>query len=109
MSKDDPVPTPEQIQAWLRAHGWTPEDPPPANPEDGIDFTYKERSDDGQEIWVRAPQTAVEPPWYPLLVRAVIVTAAGMEDRPEAEVLAEMLAVNPQPLPPARTPPVPTT
>jgi hypothetical protein len=73
-------------------------------------FTYKELSDDGMEIWIVAPGSTESPPWYPLLVRDVVVTAAGMEDRPEADVLAEMLAVNPahQPSPP-RTPPVPTT
>lgn len=104
------LPTPEQIQIWLRAHGWTPENAPPADPEDGIDFTYKARADDGQEIWVRVPRTTAEPAWYPLSVRAVIVTAAGMEDRPEGDVFAEMLAINPahQPSPP-RTPPVPAT
>jgi hypothetical protein len=104
------LPTPEQIQIWLRARGWTPEKAPPADPEDGIDFTYKDRSDDGQEIWVRVPRTSTEPPWYPLSVRSVIVTAAGMEDRPEADVLAEMLAINPAHQHTApRTPPVPAT
>jgi hypothetical protein len=103
------LPTPEQIHDWLSAHGWTAESPLPKNPEDGIDFTYKDRSDDGQEIWVRAPRLIEATPRYPLSVRAVIATAAGMEDRPEADVLAEMLAINPQPAPPARTPPVPAT
>ena len=94
MSADERVPTPEQVQAWLSAHGWTAEDPLPPDPEDGVDFTYKELSDDGEVIWVNAPRTAESPPWYPLLVRAVVATAAGMEDRQEADVFAEMLAIN---------------
>lgn len=101
MNADQPLPTPEQIHAWLSAHGWTPEDPLPADPEDGLDFTYKERSDDGKEIWVRTPRTIEATPRYPLSVRAVIVTAAGMEERPEADVLAEMLTINATPAAPA--------
>jgi hypothetical protein len=104
---DKPLPTPEQIRAWLNTHGWTAEDPLPADPEDGVDFTYKERSDDGQVIWVRAPRTIEATPRYPLRVRDVVVTAAGMEDRPEAEVLAEMLAIDITPAP--RTPSVPVS
>jgi hypothetical protein len=103
------VPKPEQVQTWLRAHGWIPENPLPANLEDGVRFTYKELSDDGEEIWIVAPGSMESPPWYPLLVQAVIVTAAGMEDRPEADVLAEMLATEITPVPAPRTPPVPTT
>lgn len=93
MTGDTRLPTPEQLHAWLSAHGWTPESPLPADPEDGVDFTFKERADDGQDIWVRAPRTVEATPRYPLRVRDVVVTAAGMEDRPEAEVFAEMLAV----------------
>jgi hypothetical protein len=81
------IPTPEQIRAYLRAHGWTPEDP---MPEDVVVFTYKELSDDGLPITVYVPGS-VETPRYPLRVRDVVVTAAGMEERPEADVLAEML------------------
>jgi len=46
------------------------------------------------------------PPWYPLLVQAVVVTAAGMEDRPEADVLAEMLAIKVPPAPRSPAQPV---
>ena len=105
MTDDKRLPTPEQMHAWLSAHGWTPETPLPVDPEDGLDFIYKESSDDGQEIMVRAPRTEAATPRYPLRVRDVIVTAAGMEDRPEADVLAEMLATDAAPAP--RTPPVP--
>lgn len=103
MTAGQPLPTPEQIQTWLRAHGWTAESPIPADPEDGVDYTYKELSDDGQAIWVRVSRTPGSPPWYPLLVQDVVVTAAGMEDRPEADVLVEMLAIDatPAPRPPA--------
>jgi hypothetical protein len=106
MNNDKPVPAPAQVQTWLRAHGWKPEHPLPTNLEEGVRFTYKELSDDGQEIWIVAPGSTESPPWYPLLVRAVIVTAAGMEDRPEGEVLAEMLATEATS---ARTPPQPVT
>lgn len=107
MSNQKPLPTPEQVRAWLSTHGWTPEDPLPADPEDGVDFTYKERSDDGKEIWVRAPRTVAATPQYSLSVQAVVSTAAGMEDRPEAEVFAEMLAIDITPAP--RTPSVPVS
>jgi hypothetical protein len=36
MTNGKPVPAPEQVQAWLRAHGWIPENPPPTNPEEGV-------------------------------------------------------------------------
>ena len=85
------VPTPDQIRAWLSAHGWTPESPMPA---DVAIFTYKEPSDDGRSITVYVPGSIEETPRYPLRVRDVIVTAAGMEERPEADVLAEMLAID---------------
>jgi|GEM_PF-2761728 len=105
MNNGKQVPTPGQVHAWLRTHGWTPEDPLPTDPEEGVRFTYKELSDDGQEIWIVAPRSVQKPPWYPLLVRDVVVTAAGMEDRPEADVLAEMLAVDSTPA--SQSPPVP--
>lgn len=107
MTNEKPLPTPEQVRAWLSAHGWTAEDPLPVDPEDGVDFTYKEPADDGQVIWVRAPRTVAATPRYPLSVHAVVVTAAGMEDRPEADVLAEMLAIDVTPAP--RTPPAPVS
>jgi hypothetical protein len=103
MTAEKRLPTPEQIHAWLSAHGWTAESPLPADPEDGVDFTFKELSDDGQAIWVRAPRTVEATGYYPLSVRAVVTTAAGMEERPEADVLAEMLATDVTTAP--RTPP----
>jgi hypothetical protein len=68
-------------------------------------FTYKEPADDGQPITVFAPRTLEATPRYPLRVRDVVVTAAGMEDRPEADVFAEMLATDVTPA--AHTPSVP--
>jgi hypothetical protein len=88
------LPTPEQVRVWLSAHGWTPEDPLPVDPEDGVMFTYKEPADDGQPITVVAPRTIEATPRYPLRVRDLVVTAAGMEERPEADVFAEMLATD---------------
>jgi hypothetical protein len=90
---------PAQIHAWPSAHGWTPENPLPADPEDGVDCTYKELSDDGEVIWVRAPRPVEAHPYYALNVRAIVVTAAAMEDRPEADVRAEVLATHPLPTP----------
>jgi cytochrome c553 len=95
MTANDPVPTPRQVRTWLLAHGWTQMDPLATDADESVDYLHKEPSDDGQDIWLRAPQMPGVPPWYPLLVREVIVTAAGMEDRPEEEVLAEMLAIEP--------------
>jgi hypothetical protein len=101
MTKNERLPTPEQIRAWLSANGWTAEDPLPADPEDGVMFTYKEPADDGQPFTVFAPRTIEATPRYPLRVRDVVVTAAGMEDRPEPDVLAEMLATEIAPAAPA--------
>ena len=36
MTDNKQLPTPEQIHAWLSAHGWTTESPLPADPEDGL-------------------------------------------------------------------------
>ena len=99
-------PTPEQIQTWLKAHGWTPDSSPPADPEDGLDFTHWEPADDGSPIWVRAPQVVFELPEYGLCVASLVTTAAWMEDRPELDVFHEMLAV--EPARPAMPPPAPS-
>lgn len=92
MIDDKRLPTPEQVCAWLGAHGWAAESPLPVDPEDGVDFTYKERSDAGRDIWVRAPRVVLPFPYYQLGVRAVITTAAWIEGRTEDDVYAEMLA-----------------
>jgi hypothetical protein len=94
MNDEKRLPSPEQIRGWLSANGWTAEDPLPIDPEDGVMFTYKEPADDGQPITVFAPRTVDATPRYPLRVRDVVVTAAGMEERPEADVLTEMRAMN---------------
>jgi hypothetical protein len=99
------LPTPDQIRAWLSAHGWTAESPLPEDPEDGVMFTYKEPADDGEPFTVFAPRTVEATPRYPLRVRDVLVTAAGMEDRPEADVLAEMLATRATSAPPTSSAP----
>jgi hypothetical protein len=70
-------------------------------------FTYKELADDGQPITLLVPRSVESTPRYPLRVKDVVVTAAGMEDRPEAEVLAEMLAIEVPPAP--RTPAQPVS
>lgn len=89
------LPEPEQIHAWLTAHGWTPESPLPKDPEDGVLFTYRECADDGREITVIVPN-ARRAGYYPARVRDVLVTAAGFGGRPEAEVYEEMLAIRPR-------------
>ena len=86
-------PTPEQIRAYLAAHGWTPDDPL----SDLVIFTYKELSDDGQPITVGVPDS-MEVIYYPLRVKDLVVTVAWVEGRPEPEVFAEILATN---VPPA--------
>lgn len=105
MTGDKRLPTPEQMRAFLCANGWTPESPLPTDEDDGVMFTYKELSDDGEPFTVLVPNSATAL-HYPLDVRAVVVTAAGMEDRPEADVLAEMLAVDVTPAPRAPAAPV---
>jgi hypothetical protein len=89
------LPEPEQIHAWLSAHGWTPESPLPDDAEDGVLFTFRERADDGSEITVIVPN-ARRAGYYPARVRDVLVTAAGFGSRPEAEVYEEMLAIRPR-------------
>jgi hypothetical protein len=90
------LPTPEQMHAWLAAHGWTPESPLPKDPEDGIIFTFDQRSDDDEEITVIAPRTVAATPRYGLRVRDIVASAAGFSGRPEAEVYEEMLAMRPR-------------
>jgi hypothetical protein len=90
------LPTPEQLHAWLEAHGWTPESPLRDDPEDGILFTYKDKSDFGEDLTVLAPRTIAATPRYGLRVRDIVVSAAGLARRPEAEVYEEMLAMRPR-------------
>lgn len=92
------VPTPEQIRAYLVAHDWAPDDPL----SDLVIFTYKELSDDGQPITVGVPNS-LGVIHYPLRVKDVVATIAWVEDRPEADILTEMLATDATPAP--RTPP----
>jgi len=84
----EPLPEPEQISAYLRSHGWTGEDPLPA---DGEIFTFSELSDDGEPITVLLPGSS-SVVFYPLRVWDILVTVAGMEERSEEEVRADILA-----------------
>ena len=95
------VPTPEQVREYLTTHDWIPDGSPL---EEGVIFTFRELSDDGQPITVGVPGST-QVIYYPLRVKDVVVTAAWVEDRPEADVFADMLATDPAPAP--RTPPVP--
>jgi hypothetical protein len=90
------LPTPEQMRAWLEAHGWTPESPLHDDPEYGVMYTYKEKSDFGEELTVLAPRTIAATPRYGLRVRDIVVSAAFLAQRPEAEVYEEMLAIRPR-------------
>jgi hypothetical protein len=83
----EPVPTPEQIRTYLGTHGWAPDDPL----SDLVIFTYKQPSDDGQPITVGVPDST-EVIYYPLRVKDVVVTVAWVENRSEADVLADLLA-----------------
>jgi hypothetical protein len=82
------LPEPEQISAYLRSHGWRGENP---LPPDGEIFTYSELSDDGEPITVLVPGSS-SVIFYPLRVKDVLVTVAGMEERSEEAVLADILA-----------------
>ena len=91
------VPEPRQVFAYLMSRGWVPEDP---MPDDGVMFTYSELSDFGEPITVLVP-CSPESLFYSRRVKNVAVTAAGMEDRDEDAVWADMLATTPTPAPPA--------
>jgi hypothetical protein len=84
----EPLPEPEQISEYLHSHGWTGENPLPA---DGEIFTFSELSDDGEPITVLVPGSS-SVVFYPLRVWDILVTVAGMEERSEEEVRADILA-----------------
>jgi hypothetical protein len=98
-----PVPEPQQVVAYLMKHGWVPEDPVP---DDGVMLTFREPDDFGEPITVLVP-LSTDIHAYPLRVRDVVVTAAGMDDRDEDEVWAEMLATDPAPVAPVAPAPAP--
>ncbi len=83
-----PVPEPERVYAYLVTHGWIPESP---EPDDGVMFTFHEPDDFGEPITVFLPLSS-EVVFYPLRIHDVVVTAAGMEDRSQDAVRADMLA-----------------
>jgi hypothetical protein len=82
-----PLPEPEQIRNYLSKHGWTGENSPPPDVEI---FTFSELSDDGEPITVFVPGSS-SVIFYSLRVKDVVVTVAGIEERSEEAVLADML------------------
>jgi hypothetical protein len=91
------VPEPKQVFAYLMSHGWIPEEPMPA---DGVMFTFREPDDFGGPITVLVPCSS-DSLFYPRRVNNVVVTAAGMEDRDQDAVWADMHATDPTPAAPA--------
>ena len=86
-----PLPEPAQIRAYLVTHGWIPEDSPP---EEGVVFAFSELSDDGEPVTVLVPGSSTVI-FYPLRVNDIVVTVAGIENRPEESVRADLLKTEP--------------
>jgi hypothetical protein len=82
------LPQPEQIRDYLIKHGWSGENSPS---DDVVIFTFHELSDDGEPITVFVPGSS-SVAFYPLRVRDVVMTVAGIEERTEEGVLAEISA-----------------
>jgi hypothetical protein len=85
---------PERIRAYLTTHGWTPENCPP---EEGVIFTYSELSDEGEPMTLIVPGSS-NVIFFPLRVNDIIVSVAGIEERSQDAVLADIWAT---PLPQA--------
>jgi hypothetical protein len=97
-------PTPEQIGAYLTAHGWRFDRP---MKEPGAVYVYHQLSDDGNPVELFVPHfepraDAVED--FASSVLAVVETMMAFEHCSAEAVFAEMLATDPTPAP--RTPPV---
>jgi hypothetical protein len=100
-------PTPEQIGAYLTAHGWRFARP---MKRPGAVYVYHQLSDAGNPVELFVPHfdprtDAVED--FASSVLAVIDTIKSFEDRSEEAVLVDMLATEPKPAP--QTPPVPVS
>ena len=96
-------PTPEQIGAYLTAHGWR-FDRPMKQP--GAVYVYHQRTDDGKPVELFVPHfvphvDAVQD--FASSVLAVVETVQALERRDRDAVLADMLATGVTPAP--RTPP----
>ena len=89
-----PTPEPERVSAYLKTHGWIPENP---EPEDGVMFTYRELSDDGKPMRLLLPLSS-EVVLYPLQIHGIVASVAGIEERSQDAVLADIWAT---PLPQA--------
>ena len=85
---DRKLPKPAGIRAYLAAHGWTEEKPlPPA----GTMFSLPGTNGSGDPVTVFVPNLERSPD-YPLRVSEVVTTLAGVEQRPEGHILAELIA-----------------
>jgi hypothetical protein len=96
-----PIPTTEQIRAYLTAHdwrlGWV-------IGSVGAMYVYRDLSDDGKQITVFVPASEQFDD-YTERVLDIGNTLKVLERREREDVLADMLATNPA----LRTPPVPAT
>ena len=89
-----PAPEPARVYDYLTKHGWIPEDP---EPDDGIMFTFHEPDDFGEPMTLLLP-SSTEVVAYSLRIRDIVVTAAGLEDRSQEAVWADIWATPlPQP------------
>lgn len=88
-------PTPEQIGAYLTAHGWHFARP---MKEPGAVYAYNELSDDGEPMELFVPDFTPgvdEVIDFATSVLAVVETVMSFEKRSEADVFADMLAIVP--------------
>ncbi|QJW95018.1 hypothetical protein [Frigoriglobus tundricola] len=97
----EPMPTTEQIRAYLTAHDWRPGW---AIGSVGAMYVYRELSDDGNPLTVFVPASEAFDD-YTQRVLDIADSLRVLERRDREAVLADMLATDPTPAP--RTPPVP--
>jgi class 3 adenylate cyclase len=85
---DRKLPKPDWIRAYLNAHGWTEEKPlPPA----GVMYSLTDIPGASGPVTVFVPSLE-ESPDYPLRVAEAVTTIAGVEDRPEGRIWADLSA-----------------
>ena len=98
-----PVPTTEQVRAYLTARDWRPGW---TIGSVGVMYVYRELSDNGNPITVFVPASEAFDD-YAQRVLDIGDTLKVLERRDREAVLADMLATDPMPVP--RTPPVPVS
>lgn len=94
-------PTPEQIGAYLTAHGWRFARP---MKQPGVVYVYHQLSDDGEPMELFVPYYVPgvdETVDFATSVLAVVETIASFEKRSRDEVFADLLATEVAPAPQA--------